>query len=109
MGEERKVALSVTPEERKRIEDELERNGYVTIDDVPFTVKQLALLNHHNIRELGTKLDAFLVKLDADDGFVRTRVLDDYRRSMRTMMSAVTGLIIGLITVGIMLVSAAAG
>ena len=100
--------MAVTPEERERITQELERNGYVTIEDVPFSVKQLALLNHHNIRELTDRLNMFLQKLDAEDGFLRTRTFDDYRKGVRTMMSAVTGLIIGLITVGIMLVSVVA-
>lgn len=91
------------PKERAQIEKELEQNGYVTIDDVPFSVKQLALLNYHNIREIKVLLEG--PDHDGDGPFLRRREFEDYRKGIRTMMSAVSGLIIGLITVGIMLVN----
>ncbi|REK25911.1 MAG: hypothetical protein DWQ40_00370 [Actinobacteria bacterium] len=53
-------------EERRRIERELRDNGYLSVDDVPFSVKQLALLNFHKLDTLIDDLEErFLLRREA--------------------------------------------
>lgn len=99
--------MELNPDERQRIEQELEANGFVSIHDVPFSVKQLALLNWHNVKELHTLLDelrsevqVLISSLDTGDGFVRQREFAEFRKGLRNMMVAVGALVGVVLTIG---------
>ncbi len=88
----------MTPEERARIERELQENGFITIDDVPFSVKQMALLNYHKLDELAATVkevrDAIL---QMPARFVSCEDMDKYKGSVRTTVATLAASIIGVL------------
>lgn len=99
----------MTPEERARIEQELRDNGYVTIDDVPFSVKQLALLNYHKLVEIAASFEKVSEGLATDIKEVRDVVLqlpgkyttkndlEKFKASMRTTTALLTTALLGVL------------
>ena len=79
------------PEERERLEAEIRANNFVTVDDIPYTPTQLALLNWHKLDGIERKLEG---KLDVTEF-----------EAFRERMIKMGGFIVSFITIAVAIIA----
>lgn len=89
------------PEERNKIEAELRANGFIHVDGVPFTEKQIALLTWHKLDELS----AAVARLENQSCVSHDEIdamFDRVRKHFFTSIGAIVsvgGLVVAIISV----------